>query len=70
MMNAGGVVKDQVERLLYLPFGKGIYAGSGLIQDEYSRVLDQHPQQRNELALAHREPRSTLPDFRVQAVGQ
>ena len=64
------MLQDQVQRLLDLPLGERVDAGSGLIQDEDGRLLDQHAHQRDKLALPHREAVAALADVGVQALRQ
>ncbi|OQC54599.1 MAG: hypothetical protein BWX54_02189 [Verrucomicrobia bacterium ADurb.Bin018] len=68
--DAGGALQDQIERLLDLPFGEGINAGGGLIQNEDGRLLHQHAHQRHQLPLTHRKPRPAFAHLRIQPLRQ
>src|SRR5581483_7502299 len=62
--------EDEIQRLLNLPLGERINAGSRFIEDEDGGTLDEDSHQRHKLSLPHREAVAALADFRAQTIGQ
>ena len=51
--DGGAILENQVKPLLNLRFGERIDAGCGFVEDDDSRILQEHTRQGHELALAH-----------------
>ena len=52
----GPAVQQAAERVLDLPFGADVDRARRLVEDQDPRVGEQRPRERDELALAEREP--------------
>ena len=62
------VGEQHAERALDLPLGADVDRRGRLVEDEDARVGEQRPRERDELALAEREPRAALAELRLVAV--
>ena len=56
MMNAVRAVQEPAERLLDLPLRADVDRARRLVEDQDPRVGEQRARERDELALAEREP--------------
>ena len=68
--NRGSTLHQVIQCFLNFLLGLGIYRGSGLIQNQNTRIDEQGARNRNALALATGEALSALPYQRVIALGK
>ena len=68
MMNAVRPCEQAAERALDLPLGADVDGARRLVEDQDARVGEQRARERDELALAEREPRAALAELRLVAV--
>src|SRR3954470_10759033 len=61
---------DALDRRLDEPLGNRVERGRGLVEDEYARVLEQDPRERDPLLLATRQLVPALADDRVVGLGE
>ena len=68
MMNAVRPCSRRRERVLDLLFGADVHRAGRFVEDQDPRVGEQRPRERDELALAEREPGAALAELRLVAV--
>ncbi len=68
MMNAVRPCSSRRSAALDLPLGADVDRARRLVEDQDARVGEQRARERDELALAEREPRAALAELRVVAV--
>ncbi len=68
--DGGAVLQEGAEGCLHPHLGFGIEVGGRLVEHDYRRVCQKRPGQRDQLALAGREPAPPFPNQRVEALGK
>src|SRR4029079_18723174 len=61
----GAAVEQAAQRALDASLGADVDRARGLVEEEEARVGEQRPTERDELALAQREPEAALAELRV-----
>ena len=67
---AGAMRHEMLQRLLNLPFGLGIDAGSGFIEQQNRWIAQQSTGDADALLFTDAELHTTFPDMRVELIGQ